>query len=117
MPTSHIASRYHPVPNKPKTALITLSTTERPLNIDQPKSAKAQSENTSRTPLALTPRCFFVSFMSETLCHPVNWQEQATALKTLFAGVGKIPVGIPLARYPPDGPGRALVSASGSYLG
>ena len=28
-----------------------------------------------------------------------------------------IPVGIPLAWYPPDGPGRALVSASGSYLG
>jgi hypothetical protein len=28
-----------------------------------------------------------------------------------------IPVGIPLARYPPDGPGRALVSASGSYRG
>ena len=29
----------------------------------------------------------------------------------------EIPVGIPLARYPPDGPGWALVSASGSYLG
>ena len=29
----------------------------------------------------------------------------------------QIPVGILLARYPPDGPGRALISASGSYLG
>ena len=28
-----------------------------------------------------------------------------------------IAVGIPLTRYPPRGPGRALVSASGSYRG
>jgi hypothetical protein len=32
-------------------------------------------------------------------------------------GVDEIPVGIPLAWYPPDGPGRALVRASGSYRG
>jgi MerR family transcriptional regulator, mercuric resistance operon regulatory protein len=35
----------------------------------------------------------------------------------LAVDLRKIPVGIPLAWYPPDGPGRALVSASGSYLG
>jgi hypothetical protein len=29
----------------------------------------------------------------------------------------EIAVGIPLTRYPPRGPGRALVSASGSYRG
>jgi len=36
-----------------------------------------------------------------------------------FTKIGhyEIPVGIPRAWYPPDGPGRALISASGSYLG
>src|SRR5580692_1743519 len=29
----------------------------------------------------------------------------------------EIAVGIPLTRYPPRGPGRALISASGSYRG
>jgi len=31
--------------------------------------------------------------------------------------VSEIAVGISLARYPPRRPGRALISASGSYLG
>src|SRR5438105_2234557 len=39
-------SRCQPVPNKPKTALMTLSTTERFPNNDQRKSAKAESEKT-----------------------------------------------------------------------
>ena len=38
-------------------------------------------------------------------------KRRAKALKST------IPVGIPLTWYPPDGPGRALISASGSYLG
>lgn len=67
---AHIVSRYQPVPNNPKIALIMLSTTERPLNIDQAKSANAQSENTSTMPLLLKlpPRFCFVSCTSRRLC-------------------------------------------------
>jgi hypothetical protein len=67
---AHIVSRYQPVPNNPKIALITLSTTERPLNIDQAKSANAQSENTSTMPLLLKlpPGFCFVSCTSRRLC-------------------------------------------------
>jgi hypothetical protein len=50
---AHMISRHQAVPKKPKTALITLSTTERLPNNDQRKSAKAESENTSKTPLLL----------------------------------------------------------------
>jgi hypothetical protein len=41
-------------------------------------------------------------------------RQQSAILRT---SVSMIPVGIPLAWYPPDGPRRALVSASGSYRG
>jgi len=36
-----------------------------------------------------------------------------------WTGLGQlvIAVGTPVARCPPHGPGRALISASGSYLG
>jgi hypothetical protein len=64
---AHIASRYQPVPTNPRNALSTLSTTERPLNIDQAKSANAQSENASTIalPLKLPRLCFFVSLMTK----------------------------------------------------
>jgi len=40
----------------------------------------------------------------------------------VVGGVSRAPffaiaVGIPVARYPPHGPARALISACGSYLG
>jgi hypothetical protein len=54
------------------------------------------------TPLYAIPSFIFQAcFLEEPIYYRHRW----------------IPVGIPLARYPPDGPGRALVSASGSYLG
>jgi len=80
---AHIASRYQPVPTNPKIALITLSATERPSNIDQAKSANAHNENTSTTPLLLKlrPRCCFVSFMSKDYA-PSQLAKTAFTLKT-----------------------------------
>jgi len=45
-----------------------------------------------------------------------SWTKDPVKLKSTLL-LKAIPVGIPLAWYPPDGPGRALLSASGSYLG
>jgi hypothetical protein len=62
---AQIVSRYQPVPNKPKIALIALSTTERRSNIDQAKSTKAHSEKTNKMLLLLMnvrPVGFWVSF-------------------------------------------------------
>jgi hypothetical protein len=51
------------------------------------------------------------------LAHYIIHTYDVPALAGRGLVAARIPVGIPLARYPPDGPGRALVSASGSYRG
>jgi hypothetical protein len=62
---AHIVNKYQPIPNNPRIALITASTTECLPKIDQAKSAKAQSENTSTMllVLGLLECCTFLSFM------------------------------------------------------
>jgi hypothetical protein len=46
----------------------------------------------------------------------LNWRNRHYARLGLLWAL-EIAVGIPLTRYPPRGPGRALISASGSYRG
>ena len=47
----------------------------------------------------------------------VGWSWQGPARARREASALEIAVGIPLTWYPPRGPGRALISASGSYRG
>jgi len=58
------------VPKRPRTALTAASATERFSKSVQTKSARAQIENTSKTPLLpkLRLRCWLVGFISRRLC-------------------------------------------------
>ena len=62
-------------------------------------------------------RCETIRFRAAAPPHVANCRNQAITLKCPAQGHDEIAVGTPVARCPPHRPGRALVSASGSYLG